>query len=76
MVYLLYLIVLVSSLLIAEISGKGNKAVIEKCIKNQGRGKDIEQSKIVRILTPCGLFRRVVYKYIFLYFFLDKVFKI
>jgi REP element-mobilizing transposase RayT len=30
---------------IATISGKGNKAVIEKYIKNQGREKDIEQLK-------------------------------
>ena len=31
---------------IATISGKGNKAVIEKYIKNQGREKDIEQLKL------------------------------
>ncbi len=31
---------------IATISGKGNKTVIEKYIKNQGREKDIEQLKL------------------------------
>jgi putative transposase len=31
---------------IATISGKGNKAVIERYIKNQGRKKDIEQLKL------------------------------
>jgi len=31
---------------IATISGKGNKAVIERYIKNQGREKDIEQLKL------------------------------
>ena len=31
---------------IATISGKGNKAVIEKYIKNQGREKEIEQLKL------------------------------
>ncbi|MEN6320516.1 MAG: IS200/IS605 family transposase [Syntrophaceae bacterium] len=31
---------------IATISGKANKAVIEKYIKNQGREKDIEQLKL------------------------------
>ena len=31
---------------IATISGKGNKAVIERYIKNQGREKEIEQLKL------------------------------
>jgi putative transposase len=31
---------------IATISGKGNKTVIERYIKNQGREKDIEQLKL------------------------------
>ncbi|HDZ62526.1 MAG TPA: IS200/IS605 family transposase, partial [Nitrospirae bacterium] len=31
---------------IATISGKGNKEVIEKYIRNQGREKDIEQLKM------------------------------
>lgn len=31
---------------IATISGKGNKEVIEKYIRNQGREKDIEQLKL------------------------------
>ena len=31
---------------IATISGKGNKAVIERYIRNQGRAKDIEQLKL------------------------------
>ena len=31
---------------IATISGKGNKEVIEKNIRNQGREKDIEQLKM------------------------------
>ena len=31
---------------IATISGKGNKSVIERYIKNQGREKDIEQLKL------------------------------
>ena len=31
---------------IATISGKGNKEVIEKYIKNQGRGKDVGQLRL------------------------------
>lgn len=31
---------------IATISGKGNKAVIEQYIQNQGRGKDVKQLKL------------------------------
>ena len=31
---------------IATISGKGNKQVIEKYIRNQGRGKDLEQVRL------------------------------
>jgi putative transposase len=34
---------------ISTISGKGNKAVIEKYIQNQGREKDIEQLKLFEI---------------------------
>ena len=34
---------------IATISGKGNKEVIEKYIRNQGRDKDIEQLKMFQV---------------------------
>ena len=34
---------------IATISGKGNKEIIEKYIRNQGREKDIEQLKMFRL---------------------------
>ncbi len=34
---------------IATISGKGNKEVIEKYIRNQGRDKDIEQLKMFQL---------------------------
>ena len=34
---------------IATISGKGNKEVIEKYIRNQGRVKDIEQLKMFKL---------------------------
>ena len=34
---------------ISTISGKGNKQVIEKYIRNQGRDKDIEQLKMFEL---------------------------